>query len=948
MHFRLIRLYFALFFLIIFNPSYSQEIYKIVRGTWLHKLDIQSCVYEEIYDFYDFNIQHNSSTSDISFHPDGMLYLSGTRHIIVYNVRQKRIESVVPLTMFDANSFGLNFLTINEEGEILWSNHQVRPHHILRQIDLRHLTVVSVPEEEIIQDRPGFPGMDGQLPDGNYLVWGGSFGDGRENHIAVWNSVIDEAEYIEYDYPVWVRITDSHIYYPACGPLQLLGLGYILGGPFKSKMLVNVETHSLEEVCPEIDEYYARANSAHPTDFRRSPLRIDLDADNSSGHITAGYYDTLTTCRKVVPVMDDVELYTCGGAVDYISFRLKYFDDPLLPVERIYSVDFPGQLEQTSPERYVWRNPYGADEARIKEYLRSLRYHADWTDPNEKERVVMTTMHVAGDSTTSWSVYQLETDEVWAGRDSMVTYCPGSGPLDLTEYLSSGVRQDGRIDPALSEGGAVFTPGVDADGEYLYILERGDCADTALLTVESLESGLENTSVDTVTLCPGGRERIGFSPGRYTSIEWWDGSMGDSAWISADGMTAYYAIVNHGECGIRIPITVMEREVEGIAGRDTTIQYCSNGSPIDLKQILSLSDEHSYTIFPALAGGGNQLLFDPAVDKPGLYELIAGEAACADTAQVMMEEASLQELRLDVVELCDGSTKRIGLEPDKYDEVRWWNGETGDSTVISDADTGPFTVEARQDGCIFLGEFQVMVLPEVILPETYPEDGITICEGQPSIIPVVGLDSVSWDGVMYYPGEDIELREQEEIVLRGYQKSCYVEKTISVVETVDPSAEFSYVAEWCEGQRLMVELPMDHGEWEFGWEEGSDTGSLVVDIPGRYPFLIRTEDCEFMGSIDVVEGGECDEECTVSIPNAISPNGDGINDRLEFFSSCAINITEFRLFDKWGGELYRTESEAATAQIWERIAPGVYTVQITYETDRGVIKTTAGGVMVIK
>lgn len=348
-----------------------------------------------------------------------------------------------------------------------------------------------------------------------------------------------------------------------------------------------------------------------------------------------------------------------------------------------------------------------------------------------------------------------------------------------------------------------------------------------------------------------------------------------------------------------------------------------------------------------LSGGDGQLLFDPLLDAPGTFELIAGEATCADTALVIMEEASIQELRLDPVELCAGSTKRIGLEADKYDEVRWWNGETGDSTAITDMDTGPFTVEAQQDGCIYQGEIEVMALPEVVLPEAYA-DRIRICEGQPGRFSVVGLDSVSWDGIMYYPGEDIELREQEEITLRGYQKGCYVEKMVSVIETVDPSAEFSYIVEWCEGQRLMVELPMDHGEWEFGWEEGSDTGSLVVDIPGRYPFLIRTEDCEFMGSIDVVEGGECDEECTVSIPNAISPNGDGINDRLEFFSSCAINITEFRLFDKWGGELYRTESEAATAQIWERIAPGVYTVQITYETDRGVIKTTADGVMVIK
>ncbi len=946
MHSRLIRSYLTLICLLVVHNADGQQMYKIVGGTWLNTFDIRNCNDEEIHDFREINNEYNSVIYDISFHPDGRLYLSGSHYFLIYNIVRDRVEKAVPFSTFGVDDSGLNWFTINEEGKILWSNHQVRP-PILRQIDLRHLTAVSVPEEGIIEDRTGFPGIDGQLPDGSYLVQGGSYGDDRDNNIVLWDPVLDEAAYIEFNYPEMVGIGDSHIYFPACGALQLISLGYA-GGEVKSRMMIDVESGSVKEVCPEIDQINARASSAHPTDFRRSPLRIDLDGDNSSGHITAGYFDTLTTCQKVVPLMDDVELYICDGVVDYISFRLKYYDDPLLPEERIYSEDFPEQLDHPSPGRYVWRNTYGNDEAKIKEYLRSLRYRADWTDPDEKERVVMTTMHVGEDSTTSWSVFQLETDEVWAGRDTAVAYCPGSGPLELTDYLSPGVRKDGRIEPSLSKGGTVFTPGVDADREYLYILERMDCADTAVLSVESLKAELENTDLDTVTLCPGGRELIGFPPGRYTSIEWWDGSTGDSTWISADGMTDYSVVVAQGDCGIPIPITVLEQEVEGIAGRDTTIGYCGDGSPIDLKQVLSLPEEYSYKISPALSGADGQLIFDPAVDDAGTYELMTGSASCQDTARIVMEEASVQELRIDPVRLCGGSTMRIGLEPRQYDEVRWWNGDTGDSTTISGEESGPFTVEARQEGCIYLGEFQVIVLPEVILPETYPEDRITICEGQSAIIPVAGLDSVSWDGIMYYPGEDIELWQQEEITLRGYQKDCYAEKTISVVETADPSAEFSYAAERCDGQRLMVDLPMDQGEWEFGWEDGTDSGSLVVDIPGRYPFLIRSADCVFVGSIDVVEGGECDEECTVSIPNAISPNGDGINDRLEFFSSCAINITEFRLFDKWGGELYRTESEAATAQIWERIAPGVYTVQITYETDRGVIKTTAGGVMVIK
>src|SRR5690606_18175953 len=262
---------------------------------------------------------------------------------------------------------------------------------------------------------------------------------------------------------------------------------------------------------------------------------------------------------------------------------------------------------------------------------------------NEKERVVMTTMHVGEDSTTSWSVYQLETDDIYAGRDTSVTYCPGEDRIELTDYLSASVRTDGRIEEALSSGGTVFTPGEDEDGEYLYILEKENCADTAVLTVESLESELDETGLDTVTLCPGGHQRIGFPPGRYDNIEWWDGSTGDSVSVSAGAMTDYYAIVSQGECDVPIPITVLEREVEGVAGRDTTIDYCGGGTRIDLEVVLNLSADYRYTVSPDLSGAeSDHLVFDPSVDGAVSYLLIAKAGSCADTAEIILEETNLQ------------------------------------------------------------------------------------------------------------------------------------------------------------------------------------------------------------------------------------------------------------------------------------------------------------------
>ena len=928
------------------STTFAQNIYKIWwNGTSLElvKFDMTTCESQVLKNLADDRELGVYGAREISFHPDGFLYITtftDTHHVFKifrYQPNNQRIEEFAILDLPNP----ANQIAIFEEGNAILSSGNNSDATLIYEYNLRKKEIVR----EI--DLPGLPtiakNIHGIVKDNNLL-----FGTATDqNTTGIWYMDTQEFDSTTFRSDQYYNLSHPSIYYPACGPWQLISSQALDRNRNEHLVVMDTTTKTIGEWCAGFSFDNYNNGTATTTDFRQSSLRIDLDADNSSGHITAGYYDTLTTCRKEVPVMDDVELFTCEGEVDFISFRLKYFHDPLLPEEMVYSPDFPGELEQTSPGRYVWRNPYGDDESRIKEYLRSLRYRADWTDPDEKERVVMTTMHVGEDSTTSWSVYQLETDEVWAGRDTAVTYCPGGEALDLTDFLSAGVRTDGRIEEALSSGGTVFTPGEDEDGDYLYILEKENCADTAVLTVESLETGATESGLDTVTVCPGGHQRIGFPPGRYDNIEWWDGSTGDSVTVSAGAMTDYYAIVSQGDCGVRIPITVEEREVEGVAGRDTTIDYCGGGTRIDLEVVLDLSADYRYTVSPALSGAaGDHLVFDPSVDGAGSYLLIAKAGSCADTAEIILEETNIQELMLEPLRLCNGATQTIGLEPGVYEEVTWWNGDRGDSTILSGEEEGPFTVEAHRDGCVYQGEFTVTRVPAVEWPEGYGQP-ITLCEGDTETWLVEGLDSVFWDGRFYDRGEEIVITENGTYELRIYREGCSADTTFTVEEIADPSAQYSSIAMWCDLEPLTLTLPEDNEEWHFRWADGG-VGDRMVESPDRYPFVMESNGCEFTGYIDVLEGTDCDEECPVSLPNAITPNGDGVNDELELFSPCEIQVIEFRVFDKWGGELYRVENESMSAQIWENIAPGVYMVQISYETDRGEMSSVAGGVMVIK
>src|SRR5690625_728275 len=154
-----------------------------------------------------------------------------------------------------------------------------------------------------------------------------------------------------------------------------------------------------------------------------------------------------------------------------------------------------------------------------------------------------------------------------------------------------GASRDGRIDPALTAGGMIFTPGVDEDTTYLYIVEEGECADTAELQVVPFVA--ENIHLDTVFLCPGESQMIGFPPDRY-EITWWDGSRGDSILISEVDAGSKRVSIQFDDCGIQAEMEIIVRDLSGQAGEEREIFYCEGEAEISLLD--------SFPEFPGMEG----------------------------------------------------------------------------------------------------------------------------------------------------------------------------------------------------------------------------------------------------------------------------------------------------------------------------------------------------------
>lgn len=137
----------------------------------------------------------------------------------------------------------------------------------------------------------------------------------------------------------------------------------------------------------------------------------------------------------------------------------------------------------------------------------------------------------------------------------------------------------------------------------------------------------------------------------------------------------------------------------------------------------------------------------------------------------------------------------------------------------------------------------------------------------------------------------------------------------------------------CEGQALMLS-PGIQGVYR--WNDGSRAAGRVVTTSGLYSASIENN-CGIFTFSRRANFDDC--RCQVYVPNAFSPNDDGVNDRLDVFMNCRTTIAQvnFKVFNRWGGVVFSFAGNNTLAARWNgevnglKADPGAYVWQLTYE-----------------
>lgn len=132
------------------------------------------------------------------------------------------------------------------------------------------------------------------------------------------------------------------------------------------------------------------------------------------------------------------------------------------------------------------------------------------------------------------------------------------------------------------------------------------------------------------------------------------------------------------------------------------------------------------------------------------------------------------------------------------------------------------------------------------------------------------------------------------------------------------------------------------------WNTGDTTSSITVSQPGLYYTTVTIGGCTNADSVDVLN------DCYVSVPNAFTPNGDGINDYFfprQLLSEGVVGFS-MNIYNRWGQQIFtttNTDGRGWDGKMNNQMQPeGVYVYIIDIEFKDGRKEHYQGNVSLLK
>lgn len=531
---------------------------------------------------------------------------------------------------------------------------------------------------------------------------------------------------------------------------------------------------------------------------------------------------------------------------------------------------------------------------------------------------------------------QVQTD--WIGMDEI----PGIIFDNNTEFL----------DPF------VVFPG-NGTYELQLVASIGDCADTANIIFNMFQldadflnsNGCGDNTIDFVNLSDLSdvdSVRWNFGDINATTTDNVSLDVNPSHTYTQPGSYLVSLTVFKNECsGETIDTVVIGPPFSAQLNEDNTIEIC-RGESVPLEGIIDGGDSGQVTIEwqPASLIADPTGTLNSVVPEEDTWIIFRAETStgCEDIDSVLIKVYDYPDIQLaDEIGLCEGELTLIEASvTGDYTSVSWSPSLdlTGANTLTPTADPAgetTYTVTVNNEFCPETASVTLAPVASVSVDLLTPNQ--TICEGDEVILEAVSGSTVTWLG-----GD--------------------LDNSNTLTQTISPSATTTYevsVGNDCFDDVKSVTIEVDTqpiidagedviiGFDEVGQLNGAANVPIVWSPPAgltdptnpqtsaqpsqttTYTMTAINGECSAEDAMKVTVSAEI----SITVPTGFSPNGDGQNDALVFFTNGIESVESFTVFSRWGEQLYAgTGFDAAWDGFFESEEQpvGVYVYYIVAKT----------------
>ncbi len=301
----------------------------------------------------------------------------------------------------------------------------------------------------------------------------------------------------------------------------------------------------------------------------------------------------------------------------------------------------------------------------------------------------------------------------------------------------------------------------------------------------------------------------------------------------------------------------------------------------------------------------------------GTYQLIVSITGCSTpsgaSSVTVYPIPSIPSLSGNTI-YCEGDSLLLKVTNPQANVNYFWSSPLG--TIYSDssylsynpimlADSGLYNFTVVVNGCYNDTAFNIDVIPK---PIALINTLVAFCEGKTifmsSADSIVG-SSYYWTGPNGFVSTNISNAISNSSVsnagiytLVTALNGCSSDSTQANIQIIKyPIIDLGNDTSFCNGSNITFTLP---NTYSYIWNDGSFANTYTVADSGMVKVIASagagciTSDSVLVDNYD----------CLANVPNIITPNGDGINDRL-FFKMEGMTAIDCEVFDRWGNKIYR-------------------------------------------